>query len=107
MRSVRFRKREEIFNHLTKQRESGVPVESYCSEHGIASSTFFSWRKRYPLSTSTTNPAVKELPFGRITVSPSEPVCVEVTYKDISVHIPVTLVPSTLRDIITVLHELN
>lgn len=105
MRHVRFRKREEILNHLTKQHESGIPVESYCSEHGIASSTFFSWRKRYPHS--TTKPAVKELPFGRIRVSASGSVYVEVISKDISVRVPIAQVSSILRDIITVLHELN
>ena len=32
---------------ILKQAENGVPVSQLCREHGIGTTTFYNWRKKY------------------------------------------------------------
>lgn len=104
MRKVRFRKRTDILNHLNSQRDSGKTVEGYCLEHGIASSTFFNWRKKY---LSSLKPVVETVSFGHVTVLPSSDQCIEIRNKDLTVLIPAGLFNSPFNEIISTLHGLR
>lgn len=103
MRSVRFRSKSEISSHLFHQKQSGLPVAAYCNKHNIPVSTFFNWQKR-----SNVNHKDKVKPsFARVTVSGSVSLQYEIVCHDITVRVPVGVESSTLRNIVTVLHELS
>jgi hypothetical protein len=68
-RRVRFHTPEEIQNHLSNQKKSGLTVSAYCTRATIAISTFWNWRKRYP----SVHPEQTPVNFYRLpatTVSP-------------------------------------
>lgn len=48
-RRSRFHTPEEIQKHLSSQKNGGLSVGAYCTRANIAMSTFWNWRKRYPL----------------------------------------------------------
>ncbi len=102
MRSVRFRKKDDILSHLSQQVSSGLSIEDYCREHSIAVSTFFSWRKKY--STSPATPP-QSLPFAHISVSPPDAARFEILYNNLTIRVPVGLEPSSLRELFTLLLE--
>ena len=103
MRRVRFRRKSEIASHLSEQKESGLPIAEYCNQHGIPVSTFFSWQKRSKVG-------IKEVvkpSLARVTVSGPASQQYEIACHDITVRVPVGVEPTTLRSIVTVLHELS
>ena len=42
--------RKQIKAHLESQRQSGLSVIKYCSQHNITKQTFYGWRTRYDAS---------------------------------------------------------
>jgi hypothetical protein len=102
MRSVTFRKKDEILHHLRQQPSSGLSVRDYCQEHSIAISTFLNWRKRY--SAEPAKPA-QPIQFAHVSVAPQAVGWFEILSNDLTVRIPVGLDQSALRDIFTLLLE--
>ena len=103
MRSVRFRSKSEIASHLSQQRKSGLSIADYCNQHAIPVSTFFNWQKR----NSGNAQEVLKPSFARVRVSGASLFHYEIVCHSITVRIPVEVEPSTLRSIVTILHELS
>lgn len=103
MRRVRFRSKSEIASHLSNQKKSGVPIAEYCNQHNIPVSTFFNWQKRG----NANRKDIVDSSFARVRLSGSVCFQYEIFSHDITVRVPVGVEPSTLRNILTVLHELS
>ena len=49
------KKRQEWKNKILKQKESGLSIESWCRENGMASHLFHYWKKQFFPETSSRN----------------------------------------------------
>ncbi len=56
----------------TLSRASGLSVDTFCKQHGLATSTFFNWARRFKVgSPSTTEEANADAAFVELEASPA------------------------------------
>jgi hypothetical protein len=100
-RRLHFYTKAEIAGHINKQRTSGLSVDRYCEQAGLASSTFWNWRKRHASAATSAPPA-----FARLGIAPLIPAAqgFEVVFDNkVTVRIPAHFAAESLRVLISAL----
>jgi len=70
MRKIKTHTRAEMFDHIKACKGSGLSKRAYCNLHGIASSTFQYWAKKYRKEHSDIDPEDNAPGFIPVQVKP-------------------------------------
>ena len=99
---------------IARQKESGLTVRSFCSNEGIAPSTFYYWQKRIrketgekqfiPLIVKTSPPVFNPIPEPAVKQKENENIQFEITYPNgITLRVKTDLDLSGLRALISLM----